>query len=111
MTVPPQGEWAQERACTRLLGRNTDGSERVFEQPPVRHIIWDYNADDDCVPGWVCEEHLPEAAGWNPKSAHPVGPYCGMPGSRYIEERDVCECSDEIPTAEPVRAVSEPVPA
>jgi hypothetical protein len=79
------------RTCTRWLNDHDCGKEAVG------HVIWDSTMEN----GFVCAEHLKElGAIWEYLAVHLVGPDCGMPGSFFFEEENVCRCPNELLPAE-----------
>jgi hypothetical protein len=93
-----------------------EGNREVLcGKPATVHII--YRWDEPTLPdpaaydhGWACPEHWQEfRERWSCAGHHAIGPHCGMPGSRVT--LDGC-FFDDLPTAEPVRAVAtQEVPA
>jgi hypothetical protein len=77
--MPPLGdEHEPKRTCTRLIGRNDDGSERLCDEPAIVHIDWGPNL------GFACEAHAAELnVKWKAEDHHPLGSACGMPGSLW----------------------------
>lgn len=84
---PPLFDGAIARTCTRRLGDHDCG------KPPARHVIWDETMEN----GFCCEEHVAELGTvWTFLAAHPVGPDCAMPGSKFFPDENVCRCDDEL---------------
>lgn len=84
---PPLLDGAIARDCGRWLVDHHCG------KPAVRHVIWDETLEN----GFVCEEHLSELDTlWTFFAAHEVGPDCGMPGSLFFVDENVCRCPDEL---------------
>ncbi len=109
--LPARGEAGAfaERQCMRQVGDQSEGT-RICGEKPAIHIMWE-DASDGMEPGWACAEHASEAVTrWKPLAVHPVGADCGMPGSMFFLAENVCRVED-IPVAEPVRAIAEKVPA
>lgn len=105
--LPPLGEThLKERVCLRQIGRDDQG-EILCLKPATVHIAWENTSP--IVPGWACEEHAQELTRrWSPWQMHPIGPDCGMPGSRWMPEENRCRCDGEIELepAEFVKAVA-----
>ena len=101
ITVPPRGAVTDvERRCSRLLGINEDGSERLCGEPSVIHIAW--MASSPIEPGWACQQHAVEVVSeWNPFQLHATGPDCGMPGSRWDVGNNCCRCEGTPEMAPP----------
>lgn len=58
----------------------------------VVHLIWTPDGEN----GFACEDHRREAlTRWCPYAVHELGPDCGMPDSRFIEEENTCRVPDE----------------
>ena len=106
-SVPPLGDQHDDqRRCARLLGHK-DGSEVLCGKPAAVHVIYEWLTErkPDYEHGWACPEHWAEfQQRWSCAGHHAIGPNCGMPGSRVT--LDGCHF-DDLPTAEPVRAVAE----
>jgi len=107
---PPLGDiyFDPDRTCTRLVGFDDTGKERLCGQPGAIHVDW----GDAC--GFVCEEHRMDLLRWSYAAAHELGGDCGMPGALWYTAIDAdarpsswCAVPDDgSNVAEPVRAVA-----
>lgn len=99
---------AGSRFCAKHVGGTLNGpDEKLCGRPADVHVIWRQ------VPGgWdntpLCAEHA-RGIPHRMAAVHPLGPCCGMPGSRFDMARNVCHFDEGLPEAEPVRVVAEPV--
>lgn len=111
--APLGGDSDRQRRCMRLLGHDATGGEILCGAPAVTHVIYRWedappggNPGDYWDHGFACAEHWADyQARWSCAAAHGVGDACGMPGSIYVHEHNLC-VFDELPTAEPVRAIA-----
>ncbi len=84
---PPLFDEAPARVCSRWLG------DRNCGEPAVMHVIWDDAMENGCV----CAEHVPELGSrWSFLAVHHLGPDCGMPGSEFFIEENVCRCPGSL---------------
>lgn len=99
---PPLGRvYEPLRRCTRLL--HLDGEDEVLcGAAGVVHVDWGE------ATGFLCAAHRADLERWGSLQHHKLGPCCGMPGSLWYAEPNVCAYPDgELPVAEPARAVAE----
>lgn len=96
--IPPMGDTIHEsRICMRNLGFNPDGSDIVCGKPAAVHIFWTPTLENT----YACAECSNEALSrWSWWRYHALGPCCGMPGSLYFEDENVCRYEDGLPVAE-----------
>ncbi len=110
---PPLGKDRDDaRLCQRLVGHDENG-ERVCGAVAVMHVIyhWDVGESVDWNHGFCCQRHWDEyQRRWRYAFAHAMTPACGMPGSIVSRDENTC-FYDDLPTAEPVRAIAETVAA
>lgn len=89
--TPPFFGFPANRGCSRWLGDHDCGKDAV------RHVIWTETMEN----GFVCLDHVRELGTlWAFIAAHEVGPDCGMPGSVFYIDENVCRC-DDLPTTAP----------
>jgi hypothetical protein len=91
MSVPPFFDHAvPERACSRAINDNGDpcGAE------PFLHVAWQ-DTPEGIEGGWVCTEHARDLHKWKPLQTHEPVPDCGMPGSRWFTDENLCCCPDD----------------
>lgn len=96
----------RERQCTREMA-----SGGVCGRSPVLHIMWeDLGVGEGVEHGMACAGHVEEVRRlWKPWATHAIGDCCGMPGSTFRVEENICVFED-LPTAEPLRALAVEVP-
>src|SRR4051812_23130906 len=64
----------------------------VCHKVASKHIVWNSKPRFS----YVCPKHEAEVLGNNRYwMAHKMGPYCGMPGSVFIPEENICKMSKE----------------
>ena len=95
-SAPLGDEHQPKRRCTRLVGYNADGSERLCDAPATVHIDWGEAL------GFACPQHDEESRnrGWHRLMEHALGPYCGMPGATWYSTPDggsFCAYESDLP--------------
>lgn len=101
---PPLGQEQIPRVCNRLEGYDQQGNDVMCGQPAAFHLIWDI---ETMANGFCCMDHAREATEyWHSDAYHQVGVCCGMPGSCYYPEENVCRYDEDgLPVAEPYRRI------
>lgn len=97
---PPFGQEQIHRICNRRVLPQFDenGDDVICGAEGKFHIIWDIETMEN---GYACLDHASEATErWQPDAWHPMGDCCGMPGSLYFAQENVCRYEDGLPVAE-----------
>ncbi len=98
---PVLGEFTIARVCNRRINKRGE-PETICGQPARFHVIWDAQTIEN---SYTCLDHAREATEhFGADAWHGMGSCCGMPGSWYSPEKNVCYYpDDELPVAEKVR--------
>lgn len=95
---PPFGQEQMQRICHRYMGADENGDDIICGKEGTFHLIWDVGTMEN---GFCCLDHAREATErWEPDAYHRMGDSCGMPGSQYFPEENVCRYEDGLPVAE-----------
>lgn len=104
--VPLGSDRTIERLCTRWVGGSFGGEDEVgCGKHAVAHIFWlGYGSLEN---SFACLEHVKDTTRESIWKAHPMGPDCGMPGSLFFPDENVCRCDGQLEPAEETEARKE----
>jgi hypothetical protein len=105
VTTPPFFDHiCPERACSRAV----DALGHPCGKEAFLHVAW-HDTPEGIEGGWVCVDHAKDLHAWSPLQVHEPGPDCGMPGSLWFPDENICRCPEvegDVEAVETIAAVA-----